>query len=250
MKEKRLTKKDIYAKYGIIFEKDHILDPLGNWIRPLLKDGNTKTGKAVLTFSISTKSCGRVCPGCYAMSGMYTCPTVIDSLDRNYLYCREYLDFVDRAIRAQLDTCKPGKEVRIHAAGDFFSDEYAAMWENIVKDYPDLIFWTYTKRIKYESMLDKYINGNIVRSLIPGVGINYGHCGYIADSYEKLKAAGESVHLCKCGIDPDHHCAGCHACSMHKYVLFVEHSTSYVAAADPDLERVKAIIAAQDQENA
>lgn len=244
---KKLTKKEAYSRRGIVFENDHILDPLGNWIKPVLKDGNTKTGKAVLTFSISVESCGRRCPGCYACTGMYTCPTVIDSLDRNYLYAREYIDFLDNAIRAQLDTCKPGKEIRIHAAGDFFNDEYAALWENIVKEYPDLVFWTYTKRIKYEEMLDKYDNGNIVRSILPGIGINYGHAGYIAKAYNTLKAAGEDVHVCECGIDPDHHCAGCHACSEHKYVLFVEHSTAYKAELDPDLSRIKAIIAAQKE---
>jgi len=242
------TKKQIYARYGIEYKNNHIRDPYGNWIRELLKDGNTKTGKAVSTYSISTKSCPCHCVGCYAETGMYTCPSVKDSLNRNYDYSLNYLDFVDRAIRAQLETFKPGKEVRIHAAGDFFNDAYAAMWKNIVRDYPHIIFWTYTKAIKYESMFDEFQNGNIVRSIIPGVGINFGHCGYIADAYEKLTSAGVDVHICECGINPDHHCAGCHACSEHKYVLFVEHSTAYKAESDPELSRIKDIIAAQKSE--
>lgn len=240
-----MNRKEVFARYGIQFNSGKIIDPTGKAIAPLLKTGNSKTGKAVLTFSISVKSCPCKCPGCYAQTGFYNMPSVKNSLEYNFMLCREYLDFVDRAIRAQLDTCKPGQEVRIHAAGDFFSDAYAEMWRGIVADYPSMIFWTYTKAMKYEAMLDDYDNGNIVKSLIPGIGLNFGHCDYIADTYEKLIQRGESVHICRCGIDSDQHCAGCHACSSHKYVLFIEHSTGYIAESDPALDRVKTIINAQ-----
>lgn len=244
---KKITKKAAYAAHGLEFDGKYIVAPDGEKILPLLKVGNSKTGRKVLTFSISIESCPCRCKGCYAATGCYLFPSVQALLKRHYLLCMYHLDFVDAAIRAQLDTCKPGKEIRIHAAGDFFNDAYAEMWRAIVRDYPHLIFWTYTKAIKYESMFDTFDNANIVKSIIPGVGLNFGHCGYIADAYEKLTRAGESVHICKCGIDKNHHCAGCHNCSNHKYVLFIEHSTSYKADLDADYSRIADIIAAQDK---
>jgi hypothetical protein len=243
---KRLTKKAAYAARGIVFDGTYLITPDGDKVRPLLKKGNSKTGRAVLTWSISIESCPCRCKGCYAATGCYLFPSVAALLKRHYLLAMYHLEFVDAAIRAQLDTLKDGAEIRIHAAGDFFNDAYAHMWRDIVRDYPRLIFWTYTKAIKYESMFDTFINANIVKSIIPGVGLNFGHCGYIADAYNKLTAAGESVHICRCGIDPNQHCAGCHSCSKYKYVLFIEHSTAYNAAADPDIARVAAIIAKQD----
>lgn len=79
------------------------------------------------------------------------------------------------------------------------------------------------------------------------MGLNFGHADYIANAWEKMTARGDDVHVCKCGIDPNHHCAGCAACSKHEYVLFLEHSTAYKAFEDPAIERVREIIAKQDE---
>lgn len=244
---KRLTKKESYAARGIEFDGKYLIAPDGEKILPLLKKGNSKTGRAVLTWSISIESCPCRCKGCYAATGCYLFPSVQALLKRHYLLAMLHLEWINAAIRAQLDTLKDGTEIRIHAAGDFFSDSYAYMWRDIVRDYPQLIFWTYTKVIRFEDMFDAFDNANIVKSIIPGVGLNFGHCGYVAETYKKLKAAGESVHVCRCGIDPQQHCAGCHSCSKYKYVLFIEHSTAYKAEEDPDLALIAEIIAGQDR---
>jgi hypothetical protein len=44
-------------------------------------------------------------------------------------------------------------KVRVHVAGDFFSDTYFQAWMNIAKMYPHLIFYGYTKRV---GLLVKY----------------------------------------------------------------------------------------------
>ena len=41
------------------------------------------------------------------------------------------------------------KHVRIHSAGDFFSQKYFDMWLQLCRDNPDVEFWAYTKSLKY-----------------------------------------------------------------------------------------------------
>ena len=39
--------------------------------------------------------------------------------------------------------------VRIHAAGDFFNQDYFDMWLEIARENPEVEFWAYTKSLKY-----------------------------------------------------------------------------------------------------
>lgn len=41
-----------------------------------------------------------------------------------------------------------GAAVRIHDAGDFFSESYLRMWVAIAKDNPDILFYAYTKEVE------------------------------------------------------------------------------------------------------
>lgn len=243
----RLTRKEIaaYKAHNITVTVDgaRIVSPIGN-IMPVLKDGNTKTGKRVKTFSVMPtnkvfdtafgKVCGTCpfhCEKCYATKGKYNCDNVINSNAINTILARDYLEFLDSAIRAQLDTL-PGVDIRIHAAGDFFNKEYAEMWRGIVADYPNNNFWTYTKS-EYENTFAGLENGNIVKSLLPGIGFNFGHIDYILRAYVELVARGESPYICRCTFDKKQHCENCRGCINNKYVLFVEHSTEYKAEKDP-----------------
>lgn len=134
---------------------------------------------------------------------------------------------------------------RIHASGDFDSLENVNLWCEIVGDCKNTRFWTYTKRVDFESAFDNYDNANIVRSIIPGIGFNFGTCEYILNAYKELLNRGESVYICRCGVDKNQHCNTCKGCSVNKYVLFIEHSTSYIAEKDPLYETVKTIIESQ-----
>jgi hypothetical protein len=44
---------------------------------------------------------------------------------------------------------KDCKAVRIHAAGDFFNQDYFNMWIEVAKENPEVEFWAYTKSLKY-----------------------------------------------------------------------------------------------------
>lgn len=258
----RVTKKDIYNQYGIEYKAGKINAPLFGWIEPLLCDGNEKLGKGVFTWSMlpanktfnvkfASNDCMEIkgtcpcnCTGCYAQTGRYNYGTVLQSNARKTAIARMYPDFIQRAIIAQIKADNV-KMCRIHAAGDFFSDEYIQVWKNIAIACPDCIFWTYTKYGPAENAFNDVSNVNVVKSIIPCVGFNFGHCDYIADAYKKLIASGESVYICRCGIDKNQHCNNCKGCSTHKYVLFIEHSTGYNAETDPAFDAVKELVDAQ-----
>lgn len=255
-----VTKKAAYEKYGIQYKNGKILSPAG-YVPEFLKEGNSKTGKAVYTFSILPGTgkfeleingelitiCGTCicdCVGCYAKTGFYKMNSVIKSLAMNTFLVNNYIDFVEKAISAQLETIGRG-EVRIHAAGDFNTTDpeaYSNMWHNIAYKFTTFRFWTYTKIKKYESLFDDLKNANIVKSIIPHIGVNYGHCDYIINAYYTLKTMGLKVYICKCGIDKNKHCENCGVCAAYDYVLFLEHSTSYNAEKDPLFEKLCEIV--------
>ena len=185
------------------------------------------------------------CVGCYAMTGNYNYDTT-----QAYLGIRTYLawyhiKFLEAAISAQIEAEKIGY-IRIHASGDFCSEEYATMWKRIATKYCNVVFWTYTKIKEYETLFDGLDNANIVKSIIPGKGKNYGHCDYVLALYEFLKSIGKTVYICRCGIDKKQHCTNCKGCSKNEYVLFIEHSTEYKAEKDPLFPILKKIIESQE----
>lgn len=241
----KTSKAAIYAKYGIIYKAGKIETPIGP-MNELLKVGNSKTGKAVRTWSMNQTTCPVHCKGCYGDSGCYQFKSVKESLAKNTELAKNHLDFVNRAIRAQLETFPAGTEIRIHALGDFFSGDYLVMWHDIARDFPELIFWTYTKVRAFENAFADLDNANIVKSIVPGFGFNFGHCDYVIGMYKALVKLGVKVHICRCGIDDDQHCAGCHKCSECEYVLFVEHSTDYKAIEDPMYDELVQLVENQE----
>lgn len=257
-----MNKKEIYARHNIEFNKGKILAPEFGWINPLLVNGNAKLGKGVWTFStlpanidfnvsINNKdytikgTCPCNCKGCYAQTGFYNMPSVIQSNAIKTFLSRNYPEFVKNAIIAQIKA-DAIELCRIHASGDFFSKEYIELWKEVVSVCESTAFWTYTKNPEAVHAFDNMPNANIVKSIIHGFGFNFGKCGYILRVYKALKAMGKDVYICRCGIDKNQHCTNCKGCSKNEYVLFVEHSTDYKAELDTDYAELKAIIEAQN----
>lgn len=256
-----MTKKEIYSAYDIHYNNGKIIAPKFGFINPLLVNGNTKLGKGVWTFStlptnkdfhvtISGQAytvkgtCPCHCDGCYATKGNYNFSSVQNSLAVKTILCREYLDFVKCAIIAQIKA-ENIQLCRIHASGDFFSDEYISMWKEIVEACPECVFWSYTKNSKAENAFDGFQNCNIVKSIIPGFGFNFGKCGYILKVYKALQEIGKPVYICRCGVDKNQHCTNCKGCSKNEFVLFIEHSTGYNAESDELFPVLKALIDSQ-----
>lgn len=256
-----MNKKNVYSSYGIEYNGGKIASPLG-LVNPLLVKGNAKLGKSIYHFStlpgtgdysadINSATytvrgtCACDCDGCYAKRGNYQYQSSISALAMRTVIARGHLGFFKSAIIAQI-RADGVKFVRVHAAGDFFSADYVAAWREIATACPGVIFWTYTKVAYAEHAFDDLDNFNVVSSVIPGKGYNFGHCDYILAVYESLRAAGLDPYICRCGIDKNQHCSNCKGCSTHKYVLFLEHGTGYNAERDPLFPIVKAIIDSQD----
>ena len=255
------SKKAIYAEYGIEYANGKIKSEKYGFVNEMLIDGNAKIGKGIYHFStlptnqmfnviINNMSytvkgtCICNCAGCYATKGNYRFQSTKNSLGIRTLLIREELDFVERAIMAQIKADHI-QAIRIHASGDFDSIEYLHMWQRIVKANSNVTFWTYTKVSEYEKAFDAFQNANIVKSIIPGIGFNFGHCDYIQRAYDALNASGKTVYICKCGIDKNQHCTNCKGCSMNEHVLFVEHSTDYCAEKDSAFPALKKLIESQ-----
>lgn len=253
---KRITKKEYYARYGLVYDsKTQTINtpiPAARLITctEILQPGNSKTGAAVLTvstlatnkliatdFGMIRGTCCCTCKDCYACTGCYTFKDVKNALAIRTILARDYIDFMERAICAQLDYIaysKPGykQEIRISAAGDLFSADYVEMFKRIIARYPQFVFWTYTKYDQFVNAFDQFDNANIVKSILPSGALNYGTVSEIFTRYIELVDAGYNPHICSCGVRDYQHCAGCAGCAVNDYVLFFKHS-----ARDYDIQK-------------
>jgi len=124
-----------------------------------------------------------VCPSagacaslCYARHGTYLFPNVRAAHLRNLMFVIEDLNGWSEAMCDELarkkfrpsGTPRPfvapegesldpwltewtnagGQAVRVHDAGDYFSDEYTEAWLDIASCYPDVMFYSYTKEVE------------------------------------------------------------------------------------------------------
>lgn len=251
-----MRKSDIYKEYGIEYKAGKITAPDGSQIAPLLKAGNSKTGKGVFTYSQLAGcrvwdtaygpmcgTCAGQCENCYACTGFYNMPSVRDTLALHTIITRSHIEFKKAAIIAQIKADNI-KTVRIHAAGDFDSVVDVKAWLDIVKACPGTLFWTYTKRtLPGLDELNALENINIVPSIVCG-RVNYGTCEDILTLKELCPAA----YICPCGFSGTH-CEDCKACATRKNVIFLLHSTpDYDGEKDPLYNILKGFVTIQEKE--
>ena len=100
----------------------------------------TITGKTVCPFA---KDCIKYC---YAQKGNYRYPSVVKGLNNRYNLSQteEFIPQMNATIILERPT-----HVRIHDSGDFYSPEYLNKWVTIAKQNKDVIFYAYTKSIKF-----------------------------------------------------------------------------------------------------
>ena len=134
-------------------------------IKYLLTNGNRELkADGIFTWSIpalATKlSSGKnflTCPSagvcaqlCYARSGTYNFSNVKSAHVRNLeLILDSPLSWkirMNEELKAK--RYQGNKSVRIHDAGDFFSEKYFLMWVEIAKDNPHVFFYAYTKEVE------------------------------------------------------------------------------------------------------
>ncbi|WP_327591375.1 hypothetical protein OHA25_60600 (plasmid) [Nonomuraea sp. NBC_00507] len=114
-----------------------------NWTLPALgarlPDGRT----------ISTCPAAGACASiCYARYGAYTWPDVRAKHLANLAFVIEDPRGWEQAMLAELASRRLAEgRVRIHDAGDFFSDPYLERWISIIRARPNVFFYCYTKEV-------------------------------------------------------------------------------------------------------
>lgn len=118
-------------------------DGVWNWTLPALAtrlpDGRT----------VNTCPAAGVCAlACYARSGTYNFPNVAARHQLNLAYVLDDLPGWQRQMAAELAHPRhAGGWIRIHDAGDFFSDHYLAAWLRLMAFRPAVSFYCYTKEL-------------------------------------------------------------------------------------------------------
>lgn len=119
-------------------------DGVWNWSLPALAarldDGRT----------VATCPAAGVCAlACYARNGTYNIPTVKDRHRANLAYVVDDLPGWTRQMAAELAHPRHrGGWIRIHDAGDFFSDAYLCAWLRLAHFRPLTGFYCYTKEVR------------------------------------------------------------------------------------------------------
>jgi len=146
----------------------------------------TITGKTVCPFA---KDCIKYC---YAQKGNYKYPSVIKGLNNRYELSKTD-DFVPK-MNATIILERP-THVRIHDSGDFYSIAYLKKWVTIANDNKEVIFYAYTKSIKFfinglklpKNLKIIFSEGSKIDNLID---VNKHRHARIFKSKELLQAAG------------------------------------------------------------
>lgn len=90
-----------------------------------------------------------VCAGfCYAKNGTYKFSNVLKShIEKLEMVLNDMEGWIEK-MNTELSKSKyVGKFIRIHDAGDFFSEEYAKAWIGIALNNPQSTFYAYTKEV-------------------------------------------------------------------------------------------------------
>lgn len=164
------------------------------------------------------KTCGQVCPGCYAMKAQRLYKSARLKREWNLAQSKRP-DFVERMVREMLHGhCRDVKILRFHESGDFYSQEYVDKVAEIVSMLPDRAFYAYTKRLKDFSFkeLRDLDNFNLINSLQYGP-LNYGDAAKVA-AWKGLGALVCPVQKGTKGISCN---VGCDLCvnPEHKHIL-------------------------------
>lgn len=194
--------------------------------------GNSKISRKIGCFSLlpgtgvvngTQGTCPLDCPGCYTKGLIKRYETVRDKWTLNTLLARTNPGLLRESLCSQIESRRvPIKAIRIHVAGDFFSQEYLEMWVQIAKKYPMLTFYGYSK-----SPIALGYNGypkNMVihSSLVGDQGINYGDTEYIQKLHKKL----DNSWICPCGPGNQVICGEtCSKCINRSagFPLFIQH---------------------------
>lgn len=176
--------------------------------------GNAKLDKSIHTFSLpsgwtcpSAKDClskadqktGKITDGnetkfrCFSASQEALYPSVRKQRWHNFNLLRT-TDNMAELISKSLP--KKAKIIRIHVAGDFFSQAYMDAWIEVAKQRPDILFYAYTKSLNFwQNRVNDIPNnfrltaseGGKNDNLITKLGLKFATVVFSEDEAKKLK---------------------------------------------------------------
>ena len=139
-----------------------------------MKKTSVKNNTKIFNFSIpayKTKSGKITCPFakecvkyCYAQKGNYTrFPIIQELMEKKYNITKQenFVNLMNNEIIK-----KKAKYIRIHDSGDFYSIKYLLKWVDIAIQNKNVIFYAYTKSIKFftDNKINKPKNLKIIFS--------------------------------------------------------------------------------------
>lgn len=165
----------------------------------LIQKGNSKLHNMYMFNLPATRDiCGRICPGCYAIKEQNRFPIVIEARNKR-LEASKQEDFASTIISEINSLRTKPLYFRIHASGEFYSQSYIDSWTTIAKSFPNITFFSYTKRLRH-------FNFETLQSLPNFVLIDSLHFGRL--NYSTLSNAPQTAFICpdqkgtavQCGI--------------------------------------------------
>lgn len=151
---------------------------------------------------------GETCPGrtafcesCYAF-GSIRSKGVKEMLDHNYRMLQNLeteenitpflIEMVGRyAVTAEQHDVEPEDMLfRIHWSGDFYSRAYARAWVNTVREFPDVLFWAYTRSSR--PPVDVVPDLDRIDNLILWLSTDTGNIDDIPAEYDHLPRANSA----------------------------------------------------------
>lgn len=203
--------------------------PYGNkmvFVAEPLKVGNSKLGDNIAIFNLlavhSCMNCKDCAKSCYALKSQKQYPSVFDKRAIYTYLARNHVNILFELLDNNLNRLLGKiKYVRIHESGDFLSQEYIDLWERLIKKYPSIVFYTYTKvdKIFDFSGLKSLPNFNLVNSVLPDGSINFGneeYCTEKATKFNYIICPNRKGHKVHCGTE-------CTACMRNHNVVFLQH---------------------------
>lgn len=124
-------------------------------LNAVITPGNNKLGEDIHTWSIpAAVSCPGATPAClsccYALSGFFTMPNVATTHTQNWVAAesKHFVAWMCNELQKH-----NVKVFRIHVSGDMYSAEYADKWLQIVKQSPNVQFFTYSRSWRVPEIL-------------------------------------------------------------------------------------------------
>lgn len=235
------TEADLQWAYKVA--KNQILD--GRNRKPFTNKGNHKLYKNTFIYDLpSIITCKYACKSCYAIKAERIRPQarcgrlanllLLEFAKVNKLWYIEYINrMVNQIENKVLKNPSEEYQLRLHASGDIYCDEYLKfilLLCSKLEHLHNVKIYTYTKQL--DNKLIDYINKNthnlnIVKSMIEINGkqyINYGSKDYINQLANTLQDHGMKYHVCDYGQAGAHTCMkDCKACLNCDHVLFIKH---------------------------